>query len=258
MEMGIKSKEDKKNFNVLLAEDCPDSRMLLSHLLQQSGAKVTCANNGSDAIEQVLSALSKDDPFDILLFDIQMPELDGLSATRELRARGYSHPIIAMTARSTPNDIDESFSAGCDAHISKLAGSVKILEEVKRHVEQLSTPKSQELPALPVVPSLLKENPGYASRVLPHIKRLPATINSLTIAAEKMEFEVIESITHELGAFSLYGYSTFSEQVRNIQLAAKECDASSVDKSLRKLRRAADGVLLGETQVTSLAARGHV
>jgi len=88
------------NYNILLAEDGPDNQKLIRFLLNKSGAKVTLAENGKRAVNLALEATEKASPFDVILMDMQMPELDGYAATKLLRSKGYLNPIIALTAHT--------------------------------------------------------------------------------------------------------------------------------------------------------------
>ena len=88
------------NCRVLLVEDDRDHQPLLSLMLRKSGSEVTMAENGRVAIDVARAARDAGVPFDIIVMDLQMPVLDGLAATRELRAEGFTNPIIALTARA--------------------------------------------------------------------------------------------------------------------------------------------------------------
>jgi two-component system, sensor histidine kinase and response regulator len=101
---------------VLVAEDGPDNRRLITYLLEKQGLEVTTVDDGRKAVD---TALAADRPFDMILMDIQMPELDGYQATRELRAAGYLGIIVAVTANAMIEDRDLCLSAGCDDYLSK-------------------------------------------------------------------------------------------------------------------------------------------
>ena len=90
--------------SVLLAEDGPDNQLLISTLLSKAGASVTIAENGRLAVEKALAARSAGTPFDVILMDMQMPELDGYAATSKLRSAGYRGAIIALTAHAMAGD----------------------------------------------------------------------------------------------------------------------------------------------------------
>jgi two-component system sensor histidine kinase/response regulator len=103
---------------ILLAEDSIVNQRLAVGLLERHGHRITIANNGREACEQL-----EGDAFDVVLMDVQMPELDGLSATRRIREReqlGGGHvPIIAMTAHALKGDRERCLESGMDEYVSK-------------------------------------------------------------------------------------------------------------------------------------------
>ena len=103
-----------KGLRVLLVDDGPDNRAIVGHHLQRAGAHVTVAENGVKAIEIAMSQI-----FGVVLMDMQMPEMDGYAATRELRRQGYGVPIIALTANAMSEDRDKCLAAGCTEYLPK-------------------------------------------------------------------------------------------------------------------------------------------
>jgi signal transduction histidine kinase/CheY-like chemotaxis protein len=104
---------------VLLAEDGRDNQVLIAMLLRRAGAIVTIVGDGRAAVENALRADRDAEPYDVVLMDMQMPVLDGLEATRTLRARGYPHGIIALTANAMAGDRGRCIAAGCDDFLAK-------------------------------------------------------------------------------------------------------------------------------------------
>jgi signal transduction histidine kinase/ActR/RegA family two-component response regulator len=100
---------------VLLAEDGPDNRRLIEHLLGRLGAIVDSVENGAEAVERVLHG----PPVDVLLLDMQMPVMDGWEAARRIRNAGCGVPIIALTANALPGDRAACLEAGCDEYLTK-------------------------------------------------------------------------------------------------------------------------------------------
>ncbi len=124
---------------ILLAEDSLDNQRLIEHILQRAGAVVTVAENGRIAVDQALAALDGGAPFDVILMDMQMPELDGYEATRELRRSGYTGAIIALTAHAMSHLRARCFDAGCDDFATKPLDRPKLFAALDR---QLAARKS--------------------------------------------------------------------------------------------------------------------
>ncbi|MEO0530510.1 MAG: ATP-binding protein, partial [Planctomycetota bacterium] len=89
---------------LLLVEDGPDNQRLIRFLLERAGASVDVAENGRIGVSKALHATADDQPYDVILMDMQMPVLDGYGAMRELRESDYSGPIVALTAHAMAED----------------------------------------------------------------------------------------------------------------------------------------------------------
>jgi len=114
---------------VLVAEDGADNQRLIRFILSKAGSSVQIAGNGRVAVDTAMGALTA---FDLILMDMQMPVLDGCSATRELRAAGYTGQIVALTANAMQSDRAECEAAGCDGFLSKPIAPERLLEECLR------------------------------------------------------------------------------------------------------------------------------
>jgi signal transduction histidine kinase len=117
------------NGKVLVAEDNPSNQKLIAILLQKMGLEVTLADDGLEAVEQCAHQT-----FDIILMDMQMPNLNGYDATRQLRSQGVQTPIIAVTANAMTGDEQKCMSAGCDGYLSKPIDRSKLNELIEQHL----------------------------------------------------------------------------------------------------------------------------
>lgn len=126
------------NVRLLLAEDGVDNQRLISFLLRKVGASVLVVENGQLAYEEVMRAVAKSQPYDVLLTDMQMPIMDGYSMVRKLRAEGYQGKIIALTAHAMAGDRDKCIDAGCDGFATKPIQREKLIKLIWKMTHPLS------------------------------------------------------------------------------------------------------------------------
>jgi signal transduction histidine kinase/DNA-binding NarL/FixJ family response regulator len=117
---------------VLLVDDNATNRKVASQILMKAGCEVEMASSGQEAI----SILQKDANFDLVLMDIQMPEMDGMETTRRLKALGLVHlpPIVAMTAYAMKEDRERFLAAGMDDYLAKPIRAQQLIQTVSRWV----------------------------------------------------------------------------------------------------------------------------
>ncbi len=120
---------------ILLAEDGLDNQRLISLVLRKAGATVTVAENGRIAYEKAVLAAKTGEPFDVILMDMQMPEMDGYTATRKLREDGYQAPIIALTAHAMSGEQEKCLDAGCDDYATKPIDRPALLALIAHHTQ---------------------------------------------------------------------------------------------------------------------------
>ena len=111
---------------ILIVDDNEDNRDVLARRLQRRGFDVTQASGGKLAISQAVS-----DAPDLILMDMNMPELDGWEATRMIRSQSLNMPIIALTAHAMPGDQERAVEAGCTGYHTKPIELDKLLETIE-------------------------------------------------------------------------------------------------------------------------------
>ncbi len=124
---------------ILVAEDNPDNRLLLSAYLKSAQYELQFADNGQAAIDALDAAASAGRGFELVLMDIQMPVLDGLSAVREIRRRETAFfrertPVVAVTAHAFEEEAERCLEAGCDGYLSKPIRREELLATIATHV----------------------------------------------------------------------------------------------------------------------------
>jgi CheY-like chemotaxis protein/two-component sensor histidine kinase len=110
---------DERALRVLAAEDIPTNQLVLKTIMQSFGVEITMVENGRQAVEAWIA-----EPYDLILMDIQMPEMDGIAATRVIRAAEAETgrqrtPIIAVSANAMTHQVKEYLAAGMDGHVAK-------------------------------------------------------------------------------------------------------------------------------------------
>jgi len=131
--------EDFKHVRLLLAEDNTINQKVILGFLDDTGITIDIANNGIEAIEQ-----AKAQQYDIILMDVQMPEMDGLCATKVIRSElTIETPIVAMTAHSLPEDIDKSLAAGMNMHLTKPVNANLLITTIRGLLDEYQHPPSK-------------------------------------------------------------------------------------------------------------------
>ena len=124
----------RKSVSVLLAEDNIINQKVTAGLLSAAGHQVSIANNGKEAVDAIQSRY-----FDIILMDVQMPEMDGYTATAAIRELEKSRhlrrtPIVALTAHAMQGDQERCLDAGMDGYVSKPVQPADLLNAIEQYM----------------------------------------------------------------------------------------------------------------------------
>jgi len=113
------TRESLAGLRVLVADDVEVNRKLFARFLGDAGASVDLAEDGQEAVDLTLEAMRGTEPYDAVIMDMQMPNLDGHEATRALRLEGFEGPVIALTADAMPGRRERCIESGCTDFLTK-------------------------------------------------------------------------------------------------------------------------------------------
>ncbi|MBF0344436.1 MAG: response regulator [Nitrospirae bacterium] len=140
-----KMRESKKRLNILIAEDNEINQKIIVRMLQRYGHGTSMAGNGKEAVR-----MYKEQAFDLVLMDVQMPEMDGFEAVNLIREgekeAGMYTPIIAMTAHAMKGDMERCIESGMDGYVSKPIKVDDLIAEINRLTEKKEVNRYQEKP----------------------------------------------------------------------------------------------------------------
>jgi PAS domain S-box-containing protein len=212
-----------RGLRVLLVEDNVVNRMLAARVLQKRGHEVVNAADGREAVDLIAR-----ERFDIVLMDVQMPVMDGLEATREIRRReresGGHVPIVAMTAHVMRGDRERCLEAGMDAYLSKPIQA----EELLRTVRCLGGLEAFDVER--VLRDLGGDRALLVQAVVSFLEALPAMSKSLSEAVERRQGEVAMRAAHSLrGCLASLGGQTAASLAAEVEAAARGDDFAAVE-----------------------------
>jgi CheY-like chemotaxis protein/HPt (histidine-containing phosphotransfer) domain-containing protein len=218
-----------KGVRLLVVEDNVTNQRIARELLEASGYTVDCLSDGREAVEKVLS-YSAVLPWAAILMDVQMPEMDGCSATVAIRQRPQFRdiPILAMTAHALADERERCFRAGMNDFISKPVDPEFLLATLRRWVSPQQVPRA-EFPFIPGVDTggAMARVAGnaslYRSLLLTLVREYPATLGALWAALNQGESVRLRQLAHALkGQAGNLGLRGVSDQAGKLESWARQ------------------------------------
>ena len=251
---------------ILLAEDNLTNQQVALGLLRKLGLTADVVDNGAEALKALEGFV-----YDLVLMDVQMPVMDGLEATREIRSaqsavRNHQVPIIAMTAHAMQSDRDKCFQAGMNDYVSKPVSPQALLEALNRWLPQAA---AEEAPAAPAPPPRPSEGgpgldparfnemgalfgPSFKADVLtPFLKALHVQVDGIRAGlAEGGEAGQAQRQAHTIkGATGNLGFLVLHQLGERIETALKEGDLERAREGFNALEPEVDKV---ETMIQAM------
>jgi PAS domain S-box-containing protein len=238
-------RESKRRLSILLAEDNAVNQKLAVKMLERMGHTVTVAENGVEALQIIETA-----SFDFVLMDVQMPQMDGLEATRALRRRektaGTHVPIVAMTAYAMKGDKEKCLAAGMDGYISKPINAQELYETIE-HVMSSREKNSRQCVSAPRPSALNKtaimERVGGDVDLFQEIAGLfletcPGLLTEIREAFRMGDSESLEKASHTLkGSVSNFGAESAVAAALKIERMGRARDLNEASQAIKDLEK---------------------
>jgi CheY-like chemotaxis protein/HPt (histidine-containing phosphotransfer) domain-containing protein len=210
---------------VLLAEDGPDNQRLISLILTAAKMHVDIADNGQIAFEKAMAAQQADQPYHVILMDMQMPVLDGLAATRQLREAGYQRPVVSLTANAMESDRRRCLDAGCDDYAQKPINRQMLIATIVKYATQPvardAVPQNAASPAINPSPLVSEwaNDPDMAELVHDYVMNLPTRVAAISAALSSEQMDELRTLVHQVkGSAGGYGFNPISEQAGQVEM----------------------------------------
>lgn len=208
---------------VLLAEDTPINAEMMCAMAEHLGVAMDVAENGQDAIDMVRKAAMSGTPYALLLADVMMPVLDGVEATRRLRAEGFTPaelPIIAVTAATSREEVIQYRHAGMQAFLPKPVGLSELSAAI--HAWGRSAPRVKPGSQANVWQALRQKFIQRKTNALAQIKA--------ALAADGLDDDAVmelRNMLHQLAGTA----GSFGED--NLEMQARKCESALMDAFLK-------------------------
>ncbi len=219
---------------ILMAEDSPDNCLVTLAYLEDAPYQVEIAENGAIAFEM----FSKGE-YDLVLMDRQMPVMDGLTATRKIRAWEHANarpptPIIALTASALKGDREKCLAAGCTAFLTKPIRQEVLLQAIREHTTAESPPPPMESPPQEKLPAPVKTS--VKDLIPAYLNNCRQNVIDMGEALDRVDFETVTILGHNMsGSGAMFGFQPITDFGAALQLAAESSDATASRKHIGEL-----------------------
>jgi CheY-like chemotaxis protein len=240
----------KLHGKVLLVEDNKDIQALVKLLLKKVGVDLDIVDDGQQAINNAMNI-----DYDLVLMDMQMPVMDGLTAMQKLKQQGYTKPVIVMTANAMKKVRDNCKAAGFSGFVSKPIERADLYAELIKYLKPNTS--ISESDTMILTSSLLKDEPHLIDLINKFMKRLPAMRDAINLAHSEQNEEEFSGLIHQMkGVGGSYGYPLLTELCAKMEFQVASNHADNLNELMEEFNLMSERIFAGNDENHKIAEAG--
>lgn len=219
---------------ILAVDDGDTNRKLIKLVLSRAGVEIETAEDGQQAVAKALN-----EPFDLILMDMQMPVVDGYTATRRLREEGLKIPIIALTAHAMRDDEARCLEAGCSGYLTKPIDPDRLIDALASKLTNSVANKGAQPAASspvrrePLICTLPLDDLEFLDIVHEFVTRLRNRVIQMQEAHSSGDYETLGQLAHWLkGSGGTAGFTPLSDAAKELEQALKSQESPAIGAAL--------------------------
>jgi CheY-like chemotaxis protein/HPt (histidine-containing phosphotransfer) domain-containing protein len=240
---------------ILLVDDSDDVRRLLLLYLRSTDAQIVEARDGRSACDAAFAAQNENRDFDVILLDMELPQLDGYTAATMLRLQGFCGPIVALTANDAAGERERCVASGCTQYLHKPVDRERLVRTVGDHLARRCGGSTQPAKAVEVAARAGLGGGGGGgggavdAAVEPFLRQflasLPEYVGQLEDLLGRRAIAQLAQTVHQIkGAAGMYGFERIYEVAASAEGVAKAlARAAAPDVDVRRLRGEVDALI---------------
>ncbi|MBM4091399.1 MAG: response regulator [Planctomycetes bacterium] len=244
--------------HILVVDDGDSNRKLINLVLTRAGAKVQSARNGKEAVERALTTT-----FDLILMDMQMPVMDGYTATRVLRDKGFDGPIIALTADAMKGTEARCREAGCTGFLTKPIDMDNLIKSLSTTLVQrgfsfntqcasAEVPDHREHPRAPIHSTLPTDDIEFLEVVVEFEARLREKLSAMHQAMATNDKKTLAALAHWLkGSGGTAGFSRLTDLAKTLERLTREGGDREIADLVAEIQVVAECIVVPDLTTTA-------
>src|SRR6185437_4900756 len=191
-----------------------------------------------------MEAVAAGQPFDVILMDMQMPELDGYGAASALRGKGYAGPIVALTAHAMAEDRTKCLQAGCSDYVAKPIDRSLLIRTLATYMAPSPAPRPSKPPWIISEPSTFADDPELRPLLDAFVADLPAHVSRLCASLRQSDLTALRAIVHQMkGTGGTFGFMQLTQAAARVEQSIDaRHEIAAIQAAVKGLIQAIEGV----------------